>query len=105
MEGSRERRGMGKKYANYIIMFKKEVFKICSNLWLNLFSLNGFFLFGLFWVLPSGSCLEFLPWLPSVDCGSRYGSQSLDGPSFHLSSKLCLCNSFHGYFVPYSKEE
>jgi hypothetical protein len=31
--------------------------------------------------------------------------QSLDGPSFHLSSELCLCNSFHGYFIPYSKEE
>jgi hypothetical protein len=30
--------------------------------------------------------------------------QSLDGPSFHLSSKLCLCNSFHGYFVPKSKK-
>jgi hypothetical protein len=30
--------------------------------------------------------------------------QSLDGPSFHLSSKLCLYNSFYGYFVPYSKE-
>ena len=30
--------------------------------------------------------------------------QSLDGPSFHLSSKLCLCNSFHGCFVPKSKE-
>jgi hypothetical protein len=27
--------------------------------------------------------------------------QSLDGPSFRLSSKLCLCNSFHGYFVPH----
>jgi hypothetical protein len=25
--------------------------------------------------------------------------QSLDGPSFHLSSKLCLCNSFHRCFV------
>ena len=25
--------------------------------------------------------------------------QSLDGPSFHLSSELCLCNSFHGYSV------
>jgi hypothetical protein len=23
--------------------------------------------------------------------------QSLDGSSFCLSSKLCLCNSFHGY--------
>jgi hypothetical protein len=31
--------------------------------------------------------------------------QSLDGPSFHLSSKLCLCNSFHRYFIPYSREE
>jgi hypothetical protein len=30
--------------------------------------------------------------------------QSLHGPSFHLSSKLCLCNSFHGCFVPKSKE-
>jgi hypothetical protein len=26
--------------------------------------------------------------------------QSLDGPSFCLSSELCLCNSFHGYFIP-----
>jgi hypothetical protein len=30
--------------------------------------------------------------------------QSLDGPSFCLSSKLCLCNSFHGCFVPSSKK-
>jgi hypothetical protein len=30
--------------------------------------------------------------------------QSLDGPSFRDSSKLCLCNSFHGYFVPNSKK-
>jgi hypothetical protein len=30
--------------------------------------------------------------------------QSLHGPSFHLSSKLCLCNSFHGCFVPNSKK-
>jgi hypothetical protein len=30
--------------------------------------------------------------------------QSLDGPSFHLSSKLCLCNSLHGCFVPNSKK-
>jgi hypothetical protein len=28
----------------------------------------------------------------------------LDGPSFPLSSKLCLCNSFHGCFVPNSKK-
>jgi hypothetical protein len=30
--------------------------------------------------------------------------QSLDGPSFLLSSKLCLCNSFHGCFVLNSKK-
>jgi hypothetical protein len=30
--------------------------------------------------------------------------QSLDGPSFRHSSKLCLCNSFHGCFVPNSKK-
>jgi hypothetical protein len=30
--------------------------------------------------------------------------QSLDGPSFFLSSKLCLCNSFHGCFVPNTKK-
>jgi hypothetical protein len=26
-------------------------------------------------------------------------------PAIHLSSKLCLCNSFHGYFVLYLKKE
>jgi hypothetical protein len=30
--------------------------------------------------------------------------QSLDGTSFFLSSKLCLCNSFHGCFIPNSKK-
>jgi hypothetical protein len=30
---------------------------------------------------------------------------SLDGPSFHLSSKHCLCNSFHGCFISNSKKE
>jgi hypothetical protein len=30
--------------------------------------------------------------------------QSLDGPSFHLSSKLCLCNSFQGYFISKHKK-
>jgi hypothetical protein len=30
--------------------------------------------------------------------------QSLDGPSFHLNSKLCLCNSFHWCFFPTSKK-
>jgi hypothetical protein len=34
----------------------------------------------------------------------RYKNGSLDGPSFHHSSKLCLCNSFHGCFVPNSKK-
>jgi hypothetical protein len=31
--------------------------------------------------------------------------QSLDGHSFSICSKLCLCNSFHGYFVPPSKKD
>ena len=35
---------------------------------------------------------------------SRVG-QSLDGLSLHLSSELCLCNSFHENFVPDSKKE
>jgi hypothetical protein len=30
--------------------------------------------------------------------------QSLDGPSFRHNSKLCLCNSFYGCFVPNSKK-
>jgi hypothetical protein len=30
--------------------------------------------------------------------------QSLDGPSFPHTSKFCLCNSFHGCFVSYSKK-
>jgi hypothetical protein len=29
---------------------------------------------------------------------------SLDGPSFCHSSKFCLCNSFHGCFVPISRK-
>jgi hypothetical protein len=40
-----------------------------------------------------------------ADCGMDPRVwQSLDGPSFRLSSKLCLCNSFHGCFVPNSKK-
>ena len=31
--------------------------------------------------------------------------QSLGGPSFHLTSELSLCNSFHVYLVPHSKKE
>jgi hypothetical protein len=30
--------------------------------------------------------------------------QPLDGPSFCLNSKCCLCNSFHGRFVPNYKK-
>jgi hypothetical protein len=30
--------------------------------------------------------------------------QFLDGPTFCLSCKLCLCNSFHGCFVPNYKK-
>jgi hypothetical protein len=36
-------------------------------------------------------------WVPKV-------RQSLAGPSFGLSSKLCLCNSFHGCVVLNSKK-
>ena len=35
---------------------------------------------------------------------SRKYTQSLDGQSFRHSSKLYLCNSFHGCFVPNSKK-
>jgi hypothetical protein len=31
--------------------------------------------------------------------------QSLDGHSLSLCSELCLCNSFHRYFVPPSKKD
>ena len=31
--------------------------------------------------------------------------QSLDGPFLCFSSELCLCDSFHEYFVPHSKKE
>jgi hypothetical protein len=34
----------------------------------------------------------------------RFQKPMQDGPFFHLSSKLCLCNSFHGCFVPNSKK-
>jgi hypothetical protein len=36
--------------------------------------------------------------------GSLVG-QYLEGHSFSLCSELCLCNPFHGYFVPHSKKE
>ena len=37
-------------------------------------------------------------WIPQV-------GQFLDGHSFSLCSELCLCNSFHGYFVAPSKKD
>jgi hypothetical protein len=41
--------------------------------------------------------------------GANYGMdprvwQSRDGPSFHLSYKLCLCTSFHGCLTANSKK-
>ena len=33
------------------------------------------------------------------------GGESLNGHSFSLWSKLCLCNSFQGYFISISKND
>jgi hypothetical protein len=59
----------------------------------------------------SGSCQQKYFWHMQYCLGLVvvYGmdpqvGQSLDGPSFHLSSELCFYNSFHGYFVPHSKK-
>jgi hypothetical protein len=41
------------------------------------------------WCLRLAADYQMDPWIRS----------SLDGPSFSLSSKLCLCNFFHGCFV------
>jgi hypothetical protein len=38
----------------------------------------------------------FIGWI--LKCGSLWSN------SFSIYSKLCLCNSFHGYFVPSSKK-
>jgi hypothetical protein len=40
----------------------------------------------------------FIGWIPQV-------GQSLDGHSFSHCFTLCLCNSFHGYFVLPSKKD
>ena len=59
----------------------------------------------------SGSCQQALVGICLVTgfggClwGGSPSGQSLDGNSFRLCSEFCLCNSFHGYFVPYSKKE
>ena len=57
-------------------------------------------------VLSAKSCL-CMQWCQRLETDYRMNPrmwQSLDGPSFCLSSKLCLCNSFHGCFVPNSKK-
>jgi hypothetical protein len=58
-------------------------------------------------VLSAKSCLHMQYCLGLV---AVYGmdpqvGQSLYGPSFCLSSKLCLCHSLHGYFFRHSKVE
>jgi hypothetical protein len=50
----------------------------------------------------SGICSGVWVWWLYID---PLVGQSLDDPSFLLSYELCLCNSFHGYFVPHSKKE
>ena len=58
----------------------------------------------------SGSCQQALVlhlpkvWVCWLFMDPQVG-QSVDGCSFRLCSKLCLCNGFHGYFVPHSKKE
>jgi hypothetical protein len=57
-------------------------------------------------VLSAKACW-YMQWCQGLE--ADYGKdhrvwQSLDGPSFCLSSKFCLCNSFHGCFVPNSKK-
>ena len=37
--------------------------------------------------------------------GCLWDGSQVDGHSFRLCFTLCLCNSFHGYFVPPSKKE
>jgi hypothetical protein len=39
------------------------------------------------------------------DSKSKNKDQSLDGCSFRFCSEHCLCNSFHGHFVPPSKKD
>jgi hypothetical protein len=51
-----------------------------------------------------GICNSVWVWCFFYGMDPRVG-QSLNGPSFSLSSKLCLCNLVHGYFVPHSKKE
>jgi hypothetical protein len=57
-------------------------------------------------VLSAKSCL-CMQWCQCLE--ADYGMdpliwQSLDGPTFPHSSKLCFYNSFHGCFVPNSKK-
>jgi hypothetical protein len=52
-------------------------------------------------LLPS----TIVPGLVSVYGINPQVGQYLDGHSFIFCSTLCLCNSFHGYFVPPSKKD
>ena len=56
---------------------------------------------------PFSKILLVMQWCLCLEADYGMDSQvqqSLDGPSFHHSSKLCLCSSFHGCFVPSSKK-
>ena len=50
------------------------------------------------WPAVASATLQWHMWLPTV-------GQSLEDPFYCLSSELCVCNSFHGYFVPNSKKD
>jgi hypothetical protein len=47
-----------------------------------------------------GICNNVWVWWVFYGMDPQVG-QCLDVPSFHLSSELCLCNSFHGYKIPF----
>ena len=53
--------------------------------------------------LPLDSRLEPRATLPAESCPTPARAHK-DGPYFCLSSKFCLCNSFHGCFVPNYKK-
>jgi hypothetical protein len=58
-------------------------------------------------VLSAGSCWHLSSvwvWLLFIGGGGPQVGQSLDGHSFRLCSKRCLCNSINGYFIPHSKK-
>ena len=95
----------------YICSWSLESLFVYSCWWFSPWELWGYWLVHI--VVPrKGLQTPLAPWVlslaPSLETDYEMDiqvGQSLDGPSFHLSSKLCLCTSFHGYFVRYSKEE